>query len=61
MGLQDVQLPLHQAVEAAYESLMNMPLEDGYRCGWGGEVGSSVSVRLAKCCGLLMAGAATCF
>lgn len=31
MGLQDVQLPLQPAVEKAYEELMNMPLEEGYR------------------------------
>lgn len=31
MGLQDVQLPLQPAVEKAYEELINMPLEEGYR------------------------------
>lgn len=34
LGLCDVKLPLHQAVEGAYEELMNAkPLEEGYR--WG--------------------------
>lgn len=31
LGLEDVQLPLGPAIEAAYEELLNLPLEEGYR------------------------------
>lgn len=33
LGLEDVQMPLGPVIEAAYEELLNLPLEDGYRSG----------------------------